>query len=198
MGKFDNGLPSFTPASRAEWRKWLAKNHRSSTGVWLVYHKKATGRASVSYAEAVEEALCFGWIDSKINPIDAHTYKQVFTPRKAGSNWSKLNKTRVEALVAAGKMTKAGLAKIEAAKKDGSWATLDAVESLAVPDDLQSALTANPPAADHFAAFSPSCRKAYLYWINGAKRPETRAKRITEAVELIRKNQKQRLRPTPV
>jgi uncharacterized protein YdeI (YjbR/CyaY-like superfamily) len=193
MPRFHDSLPQFTPTSRAAWRRWLAKNHLTSPGVWLVYHKKSAGKPSVSYAHAVEEALCFGWIDSQIARIDDHRYKQIFTPRKSGSVWSKVNKTRCDALVAAGLMTDAGHARIEAARKDGSWSTLDAVESLTMPADLEKALAATPYAAKNFAAFAPSCRKAYLYWINGAKRPETRQKRIAETVGYAAKNIKRRI-----
>lgn len=191
--RFHDSLAEFTPTSRAAWRRWLTRNHLTSPGVWLAYHKKSSGKPSVSYAHAVEEALCFGWIDSQIASIDDHRYKQIFTPRKPRSPWSKLNKTRIEALTAAGLMTDAGLAKIHAAKQDGTWATLDAVESLTMPPDLQKALAAKPRAAANFAAFAPSCRKAYLYWINGAKRTETRQKRIAETVGYAAKNIKRRI-----
>jgi uncharacterized protein YdeI (YjbR/CyaY-like superfamily) len=193
MGKFGDGLKMVTARSRAQWRRWLAKNHQSCCGVWLCYYKKGSGRASVSYAEAVEEALCFGWIDSKINSLDAERWRQVFTPRKAGSKWSKVNKGRIEQLVAAGRMTKAGLAKIEAAKRDGSWKTLERVDSLEVPEELQKALDAHGTAAKNFAAFSPSHRKQYLYWINDAKRPETRERRIRETVRRVGENHKPRM-----
>ena len=192
MPRFHDSLAQFTPTSRAHWRRWLAKNHLTSPGVWLVYHKKASGKPSVSYAHAVEEALCFGWIDSQIARIDDHRYKQIFTPRKAKSPWSKLNKTRVEALTAAGLMTDAGLAKIEAAQKDGSWCAVDHVEALTMPPELKKALAAVPNAAKNFAAFSPSCRKAYLYWINNAKRPETRQKRVADVVQYAAQNRKHR------
>jgi uncharacterized protein YdeI (YjbR/CyaY-like superfamily) len=191
--RFHDTLTEFIPTSRAQWRRWLAKHHLASPGVWLVYHKKASGNPTVSYADAVEEALCFGWIDSQLAPIDDHRYKQVFTPRKPGSVWSKLNKTRVDSLIAAGLMTDAGLARIHAAQADGSWATLDHVEALTTPPDLEKALAAEPKAAMNFAAFAPSCRKAYLYWINGAKRPETREKRIAETVQYAARNVKRRV-----
>lgn len=175
---------------RRAWRAWLAKNHESSPGVWLLYYKKASGRPSVGYAEAVEEALCFGWIDSKINSVDEASYKQVFTPRKAGSTWSRLNKERVARLVEEGLMTAAGLAKIEAAKRDGSWESLDRVEAFEVPPDLRKALDADERAAKNFAAFNNSTRKRILHRIEAARRPETRARRIEEAVERAARNDK--------
>ena len=168
---------------RRAWRAWLEKNHERSPGVWLLYYKKASGRPSVGYAEAVEEALCFGWIDSKLSSVDDVSYKQVFTPRKARSVWSRLNKERVARLVEAGLMTEAGLVKIEAAKRDGSWESLDRVEAFEVPPDLRKALDADETAARNFAAFNNSTRKRILHRIEGARRPETRARRIAEAVE---------------
>lgn len=149
-------------------------------------------QTSVSYAHAVEEALCFGWIDSQLRPIDEHRYKQVFTPRKPGSPWSKLNKTRVATLIAAGLMTDAGLTKIHAAQTDGSWSAVDHVESLTMPPELKKALAAVPNAARNFAAFAPSCRKAYLYWINNAKRSETRQKRVAEVAQWAAQNRNHR------
>lgn len=178
----DADLPEVTPASRAALRAWLAEHHASATGAWLVYFKKATGRPTVTYDEAVEELLCFGWIDSKVRPIDAERYSQLVTPRKPGSVWSALNKRRVASLTEQGLLMPAGLAKIEAAQADGSWTSLDAVEALEVPADLRAALDAVPTAAGHYAAFSPTSRKLILMWVTSAKRPETRRKRIEETV----------------
>ncbi len=127
-------------STRAEWRAWLNANHATATGISLVYFKKSSGKPSVTYAEAVEEALCFGWIDSRLNSIDAVSYKQIFTPRKPKSGWSKLNKSRVERLISEGRMTAAGTAKIDLAKKNGSWSLLDASENLEIPQDFESAL----------------------------------------------------------
>jgi uncharacterized protein YdeI (YjbR/CyaY-like superfamily) len=179
-------LGRFEPADRAAWRNWLDRNHRTSSGVWLVFRKGP--QRQLTYADAVEEALCFGWIDSVLNPIDKGRYMQLFTPRKTKSGWSRLNKRRAARLIAAGLMTAAGLEKIAAAKRDGSWRALDAVESLKVPKDFQAALEGNPEARRNFDAFTPSARKRYLYWINNAKRAETRARRLTEAVALIAQN----------
>ena len=166
------------PASRAEWRAWLAENHAASTGVWLVYPKKASGLPGPSYEEAVEEALCFGWIDSRVRPLDGRRRLQWVSPRRPGSIWSAPNKARVARLLAAGRMAPAGLAKVEAAKADGSWEILDKVDSLEIPEDLAAALDAAPEAERGFAALLPTLRKQCLYWVLSAKRPATRADRI--------------------
>jgi uncharacterized protein YdeI (YjbR/CyaY-like superfamily) len=183
-------LIEITARDRDEWRTWLQANHDSSPGVWLVLFKKGSGRPSVSYDEAVDECLCFGWIDSKVNRIDEHRYKQLITPRKPKSGWSKVNKTKIDRLIKEGRMNAAGLVKIEAAKADGSWNALDAVESMTMPDDLKVALEANAEASKHFAAFSASTRRHILAWVASAKRPETRQKRIAQTVELAAKNVK--------
>ncbi|MCC7209216.1 MAG: YdeI/OmpD-associated family protein [Anaerolineae bacterium] len=175
-------------ADRAAWRAWLAENHASSPGIWLVFYKKASGKRGLVYDEAVEEALCFGWIDSLVNKLDDERSIQLFTPRKPKSVWSKLNKSRIERLIAAGRMTPAGLAKIDAAKADGSWSTLDSIERLEMPADLESALAANPTARDHFTTFSNSVKKAIYYFIQSAKRPETRAKRVADTVDKAARN----------
>lgn len=180
----------FEASDRSVWRAWLAEHHATAPGVWLVYHKKDSGKPSVTYAEAVEEALCFGWVDSRPNTLDDARYMQLFSPRKSGSPWSKINKRRVEDLLARGLMAPAGLAKVEAAKRDGSWNVYDGIEELTVPDDLASALAENAEAARHFEAFSPSSKKNILWWITSAKRPETRAKRVAETVELAAQNRR--------
>ncbi|AYA38476.1 hypothetical protein D3Y59_16315 [Hymenobacter oligotrophus] len=176
-------------ANRQEWRQWLTQNHAAAAGVWLVYYKKASGRPSISWAEAVEEALCFGWIDSKANTIDEHRYKQVFTPRKPRSVWSKINKQYIERLIADGLMHPAGLRAIEVAKQNGSWTAIDSAENLEVPTDLAEALAANQAARRNFDTFSPSNRKQLLQWLLSAKRPETRARRVAEAVQMAAANQ---------
>jgi uncharacterized protein YdeI (YjbR/CyaY-like superfamily) len=181
-------LPRVRPKSRKAWRAWLAKNHASSTGVWVVYAKKHTRLPSLTYNDAVEEALCYGWIDSKINPIDDAFYMQIFTPRKVKSAWSALNKTRVKRLVAAGLMTAAGLAVIKAAKTSGAWDAWKQVEELAIPPDLEKAIKANPEASRHWASYSASRRKGVLYRLAGAKRPETRAKYLREIIENMASN----------
>jgi len=170
--------PRLAPGDRAEWRRWLQENHASSAGVWLLIAKKGSGAAGLSHNDAVEEALCFGWIDSRVRRLDEWHFHQWYCPRRLGSIWSAPNKARVARLIEAGLMAPAGLAKIEAALADGSWEILDQVEALEVPDDLAAALAANPKAASGFAAMAPSERKQYLYWVLSAKRPDTRAKRI--------------------
>jgi uncharacterized protein YdeI (YjbR/CyaY-like superfamily) len=184
---------SIHPKSLAEWRSWLTANHQQPAGIWLISYKKATGKLAFDYDAAVEAALCFGWIDSKPNKLDADRTMLWFAPRKPGTGWSKPNKIRIERAIVEGRMTAAGMAKIEAAKRDGSWAKLDAVENLEIPDDLAVALAAHPPAADNFAAFPRSAKRGILEWILNAKTPPTREKRILEtatlAAENIRANQ---------
>jgi uncharacterized protein YdeI (YjbR/CyaY-like superfamily) len=181
---------SVHPKTRAEWRAWLEQNHAQSAGVWLISYKKATGKPRFEYAEGVEEALCFGWIDGKANKLDDERSMQYYAPRKTGSGWSKSNKERVERLTEAGLMAPAGLAKVEAAKADGSWNALDAVDALEIPPDLQEALGENAAANGYFAAFPKSVKRAILEWIASAKKPETRSKRIEETVRLAAENQR--------
>lgn len=177
-------------ADRTAWRKWLAKNHAKSTGVWLVFDKKSSRADRLLYGDAVEEALCFGWIDSILRPIDHAQYMQFFSPRKPKSGWSKLNKDRVARLTEQGLMTKPGLDAIESAKKHGSWSHLDKVEAMVVPPDLAAALKAKPIAARNFKAYPQFPRKQFLYWLNSAKRDETRSHRIKLIVKLAAKNER--------
>jgi uncharacterized protein YdeI (YjbR/CyaY-like superfamily) len=179
---------SVHPHTRTEWRKWLKQNHTQAEGVWLISYKKSTGMPRFDYVEAVEEALCFGWIDSKPNKLDDKRSMLWFAPRNAGTGWSKINKARAEKMIETKKMTPAGLAKIEAAKQDGSWNALDAIETLEVPSDLAAALSADPIAQQYFDAFPRSVKRAILEWISNAKRPETREKRIKETARLAAKN----------
>lgn len=172
--------PHLTPRSRREWRAWLKKYHASAQGVWVVYAKKHTGIPSLTWQEGVEEALCFGWIDSVRHAVDNIYFKQLYTPRQAKSTWSAINKASVERLIAAGLMAAAGLAAIEAAKANGRWSAIDHVESLTVPDDFAAALARNKKARAGFESLSPFVRKQFLYRLNSAKRPETRARRIAE------------------
>ncbi|ALF53388.1 hypothetical protein ACX27_11910 [Nostoc piscinale CENA21] len=188
MPKFEEQLEFIYASDRSQWREWLAKNHLTSPGIWLVYYKVKSGQPSVRYSEAVQEALCFGWIDSKVKSLDENRYQQIFTPRKPKSVWSKLNKQYIEELIAAGLMAESGLAKIADAKKDGSWTSLDAIEALIIPLDLQQALAANSWANLNFAAFSNSTKKNILFWIENAKRPETRLKRIEQTVTSAAQN----------
>ena len=189
MAKTDE-LEHFYAPDRTTWRAWLAANHATATGVWLIYFKKESGKTRVNYDEAVEEALCFGWIDSVPNKIDDDSYKQLFSPRKPKSNWSALNKTRVERLVTEGVMQPSGLAKVEWAKQTGTWDALNDVEQALVPDDLAAAFAENPPAADNWNAFSNSTRKGILQWLLTAKTAETRARRIAETATLAAQNLK--------
>lgn len=171
--------PAVQVEDRAAWRAWLEANHASATGAWLVSWRKGHG-ARVEYEEAVEEALCFGWIDGQTGNIDERRSRQYFAPRKPQSGWAATNKARVERLVAEGRMTPAGLAAIQRAKDNGSWTLLDDVEAGVIPDDLAASLAARPPAAANFDAFPKSARHALLAWAAMAKRPETRARRIAE------------------
>lgn len=179
---------SFHPKTRDQWRAWLEKHHERQTGVWLITYKATTGKPRVSYDEAVEEALCFGWIDSKSAKLDDERSMLWFAPRKAGSGWSRINKERIEKLMASGAMAPAGLSKIEAAKADGSWNKLDDVDALKIPDDLQKALKDFEDAETNFAAFPSSVRRGILEWISAAKNPETRAKRVDETARLAAQN----------
>jgi len=181
-------LPRVRPTSRKAWRAWLEKHHRSSTGVRLVYAKKHSGLPSLTYNDAVEEALCFGWIDNKINPIDDDFYMQIFTPRRLKSAWSALNRTRVARLLAAGLMAPAGLAAVKAAKRSGTWDAMKQVEEAGIPADLEKAIKANPDASRNWGSYTASRRKAALYRLAGARRPETRAKYLQEMIENMARN----------
>jgi uncharacterized protein YdeI (YjbR/CyaY-like superfamily) len=172
------------PDSRAEWRAWLEEHHAHASGVWLVTWKARTGRPSVSYDEAVEEALCFGWIDGKAGRVDDERTMVRFSPRRSGSVWARSNKERVARLEAAGLMTDAGRRVIAAARLDGSWTRFDSVEAMLVPDDLAVALAARPGARRHFDAYTASARKGVLGWIALAKRPATRGARIAQAADV--------------
>lgn len=176
--------------SRAEWRAWLEQNYTRPEGVWLVTNKKASGKPQLSYDESVEEALCFGWIDSKGRKLDDERTMLWFAPRKARTGWSRPNKERIERMIAAGKMTEAGQAKIDAAKKDGSWTMLDAVEALEIPDDLASEFEQYDSARANFEAFPRSAKRGILEWIVQAKTAETRAKRVAETARLAEQNQR--------
>jgi uncharacterized protein YdeI (YjbR/CyaY-like superfamily) len=175
-------LPLLEPHDRAAWRSWLEANHATSPGVWLAVGKKGNAVTSLTYEDAVEEALCFGWIDSTVNRLDGDRFKQLLTPRRPGSTWSRSNKERVARLIEKGRMTPAGVAPVEAAKADGSWNMLDDVEELIVPPDLAAALEGCPGAAARFEALNDSLKKQLLYWIASAKRPDTRERRVAKTV----------------
>jgi uncharacterized protein YdeI (YjbR/CyaY-like superfamily) len=174
--------------TRTEWRSWLLANYQQADGIWLITYKKAAGKGTIDYNDAVEEALCFGWIDSKPNKLDTERTMLWFAPRKSKTGWSKLNKQRIERLVSSGLMMPAGLAKIDAAQQDGSWSSLDAVEALEIPPDLMEALAAYAQATDNFAAFPRSAKRGILEWISTAKKAETRTKRIAETARLAEQN----------
>ena len=167
-----------------EWRQWLEANHASSSGIFLVFWKKATGRPAMSYDEMVEQALCFGWVDSRPAKLDDERSMRWFTPRKRGSAWAGPNKVRIERLAAAGLMRPAGFALVEAAKADGTWTLLDAVERLEVPDDLGERLEAVEGARAQWDNFPRSARRGILEWIVQAKTPATRDRRIQETAQL--------------
>jgi uncharacterized protein YdeI (YjbR/CyaY-like superfamily) len=184
----DDGRPIVRPETRAEWRTWLARHHASTTGVWLAAFKKHTGKPRIEYDDAIGEALCFGWVDSKTKTLDDETSLMWMSPRTPRSAWSRPNKERIAKLERAGLLEEAGRGAVEAAQANGSWTALDAIEALEVPDDLARRLAHNAKARTHFEAFPPSARKAILWWIASAKRPETRAKRIEETVRLAAQN----------
>lgn len=172
------------PANRSQWRQWLQKNHQQKQSIWLIYYKKQAGATTMSRSEGIDEALCFGWIDSTARPIDDEKFMQLFTRRKTNSVWSAINKEKVARLVAEGLMMPAGEQSIEIAKKNGSWSILDDVEALKVPRDLTAALKAHPGAKAFFTGLSKTVRKSMLQWLVLAKRPETRQKRIIEIATL--------------
>lgn len=178
----------FYAKDRAAWRRWLEKNHDKRDSVWLIIYRKSSTIPSIYYPEAVEEALCFGWIDSKPNKRDSESRFQYFARRKPNSKWSQLNKQRVEKLIRSGLMAAPGLEKIALAKKSGTWHALETIEALTLPPDLEQALSGNKKAFKNFTAFPPSSRKIILYWIQEAKQPETRKKRIAETVKQAAKN----------
>ena len=183
-----NNIKTFHAKTRKEWRAWLKKNHQSEKSVWLIIYHKQNKTPSVYYEEAVEEALCFGWIDSKGNKRDSGSFYLYFAQRKPKSNWSKPNKERVERMIEAGLMTETGQQMIDLAKKTGTWSALDDVQNAVIPADLKALFTKNKTASKNFAAFPPSSKRGILEWILNAKRPETRDKRIKQTVELAAKN----------
>ena len=184
-------IETFYPTSRQAWRIWLSEHHISKQAVWLVQYKKSANIPTISWSEAVEEALCFGWIDGIRKSIDHERYIQFFTKRKPRSTWSKINKAKVLELIEAGLMTTAGHESIIRAKENGSWTILDEVEELVIPHDLEVEFSRQPEAKAFFLTLSKSIRKAILQWIAFAKRPETKAKRIAEVVDLA----SQKLKP---
>jgi len=177
--------------NRNEWRTWLKQNHDKISEIWLVFYKVKTSKKSIKYDEAVEEALCFGWIDSVVRRIDDEKHMQRYTPRKDRSNWSSKNKQRVEKLIKEGLMTEFGLKTIEIAKQNGSWNKLDSVDvRLETPKALADAFAINSQAKEEFENLAPSRKKQFLWWIKSAKRDETRNKRIKETLRLLLENKR--------
>jgi uncharacterized protein YdeI (YjbR/CyaY-like superfamily) len=181
---------TFYAKNRKAWRNWLIKNHQIQENIFLIIYKKDSGTPSVYYPEAVDEALCFGWIDSKINKRDEKSYYQYFAKRNSKSNWSKVNKDKVSRLMAANLMMPAGLAAIDVAKKNGTWDALNEIEELVIPNDLQQLLQQNNTALTNFTAFPRSAKRGILEWIATAKTDATRLKRITTTVEKASINKK--------
>jgi uncharacterized protein YdeI (YjbR/CyaY-like superfamily) len=186
----ENELEMIYADSRQAWRQWLKANHTIKQSIWLVYYKKKANKSTVSYSEAVDEALCFGWIDSKAKPIDDEKYMQFFSPRKKNSIWSRINKEKVERLIKEGLIPKAGYESIDIAKQNGSWTILDEAEALIIPQDLNDEFQKSPKALDYFLGLSRSDKRNILQWLVLAKRPETRQKRIDEIVSLAKLKQK--------
>ncbi len=178
--KFD--YPIYHAESRPQWRAWLEANHDSAPGVWLASWRPATDKPSCPYPEVVEEAICFGWIDSTVNTFDEDRSLQLITPRKPKSSWTRLNRRRVHEMESAGLMTDAGRRAVERAQDNGWWTIYDPVEDLIEPDQLAAALDANPAARESWDGFPPSARKMMLWWVVSAVRDETKSKRIASIV----------------
>jgi uncharacterized protein YdeI (YjbR/CyaY-like superfamily) len=191
----NSSIPQISAPDAAAWREWLAANHESANAVWLVFFKKGSGRPSVVWEDAVDEALCFGWIDSKVQRIDDISHRQFWTRRKPNSVWSKINKDKIRLLTDEGRMAPAGLASVAVAKENGSWTIMEGPDAGVIPEDLDVALAAAGPNAEAtFAAFSSSVKRAALYWLVSAKRPETRARRIADIADRAAAGKK----PTPL
>jgi uncharacterized protein YdeI (YjbR/CyaY-like superfamily) len=177
-------LKTFYPKNNEAWRKWLEKNYITETSVWFIFYKKISNKPSVKYSEAVDIALCYGWIDSKQMPIDEEKYMQFFCKRKAKSVWSRVNKAKVERLIAEGKMTKAGFESIEIAKQNGSWTILDGAENLVIPKELDKEFKKYKNAKSNFLNFSRTDKRNILQWLTLAKREETIQNRVAEIASL--------------
>lgn len=186
-----DGRPVLAFASAEEWEAWLEREHAASDGIWVKFAKKGSGMASVTYSEAVEVGLCYGWIDSLTRSVDERFYVQKFTPRRARSKWSRVNRDKVDELVRQGRMKPAGLAQVERAKEDGRWeAAYSSPANVTVPDDLQQALDASPKAAEFFATLNKSNRFAIVYQLQDAKKPETRTRRLEKFVAMLERGEK--------
>lgn len=180
-------LETFYPESKDHWRNWLAENHGRDKGIWVIQYNKKSKKPTVTWSDAVDEALCFGWIDSLKKKLDEDSTIQYFGKRKPKGTWSKINKQKIEKLISENRMSQAGLDAIATAKDNGSWEILDSVEELLIPSDLELELTKRGNAAAFFQSLSKSTKKMMLQWIVLAKRPETRHKRIFEIAEAAEK-----------
>lgn len=183
--KSPDGKEVLVPSSRSGWRRWLASASGRQAGLWVAYRKKTSSLDGPVYDDLVEEALCFGWIDSRVRRVDDDRVIQWFSPRRSGGLWSAVNKERIARLIASGHMTERGQAAITQAKADGSWSQLDDVDALIVPPDLRVALRSVPDAEAAYEALSNSVKKQCLWWIQSAKRPSTRATRIEETTRRL-------------
>jgi uncharacterized protein YdeI (YjbR/CyaY-like superfamily) len=174
----------FYPTSRKHWRQWLQRHHNKKQSVWIVYYKKGSDMPTISWSEAVDEALCFGWIDSQKKSIDDEKFMQYFSRRKTNSAWSRINKSKIKRLTDDGLMTKAGIDCIETAKQNGSWTILDKIEEHVIPKDLEKEFRKNPGSKIYFSSLSKSDKRNILQWLVLARRDETRKKRVNEIAEL--------------
>ncbi|MFT6802972.1 MAG: hypothetical protein ACJA2N_002164 [Salibacteraceae bacterium] len=183
-------VEDYCPNDKKDWRKWLELNSNKKNAVWLIFYKKKSPNHNLGWSESVDEALCFGWIDSTKRTIDSEKYKQYFSKRKAKSNWSKINKDKVKTLIDQGLMEEEGYKSIEIAKENGSWTILDGVEALIIPEDLKEEFENYKGSIEYFGTLSKSVKKILLHWVISAKRKETRQKRVLEIVENASNNLK--------
>ena len=186
----ENGIKTFCPASREQWRAWLQEQHDKEKSVWLIFYKNKSNVPTITWSDAVDEAICFGWIDSIVKPVDDEKFMRLFSRRKVKSVWSAINKAKVQKLLDEKLITPAGLESINTAKQNGSWTILDNSEALIIPDDMEKELKKWPNAKNNFITWSKTDKKNVLQWIVLAKRPDTRQKRIKEIVELADQNLK--------
>ncbi len=174
-----------------EWEEWLEKNHQDTAAVWIKFYKKATGKKSISYAEALDGALCFGWIDGVVNKFDEESYLQRFTPRTKKSNWSKINTKHIERLIKLGKMQPAGMREVEAAKKDGRWdSAYESPATITIPEDFLKEIAKNKKAKEFFASLNRTNFYAIAYRLQIAKKPETLERRKKQILEMLEKGEK--------
>ncbi len=185
-------LNTFCPANQQQWRAWLAEHHDKEMSVWLIYYKKKSAIPTLTWSEAVDEALCFGWIDSLAKPLDEERYMQFFSRRKANSVWSKINKDKIQRLTEEGLMMPAGIVSVETAQKNGSWTILDDVEALIVPADMEEEFRKRPDVKSYYLDLSKSKKRYILQWLVMAKRPETRLKRVAEVIAQADQNMQRR------